>query len=118
MFGIFRISQDALVSGDTDKMRRGAALLMLIGLGGCLPDQAKDVTACRTEAERFYHTYEAVEPDDPASQYIIACMAHKGYDFSATSTHCNSRTPLPTQPTCYESNSWLGWIIDHIRNAH
>ena len=60
-------------------MRREVVLLVVIALGGCLPDQAKDVAACRTEADRFYPTYEAVDPNNPSSQFIIACMATKGY---------------------------------------
>jgi hypothetical protein len=98
-------------------MRREVALLMVITLGGCLPDQAKDVAACQTEANRFYQTYKAVDPDDPSSQYIISCMAAKGYDFSISPADCDSRHPLPTQPACYAANSWLDWIIDQFRRA-
>ena len=98
-------------------MRLEVVLFMMITLGGCLPDQTKDVAACRTEAERFYHTYEAVDPNEPSSQYIIACMAAKGYDFTILPADCDSRYPLPTQPACYAPNSWLDWIIDQIRRA-
>jgi hypothetical protein len=84
-------------------------------LGGCLPDRSKDVAACQTEAERFYQTYHAVNPDDPSSQYIIGCMAAKGYDFTILPVDCNSQHPLPTQSACYAPNSWLDWIIDQFR---
>jgi len=90
---------------------------MVITLGGCLPDQAKDVAACRTEAERFYHTYEAVDPSNPSSQYIIACMAAKGYNFTISSADCDSVRPLPTQSACYEPNSWLDWGMEKFRRA-
>jgi len=98
-------------------MRREVVLLMVIILGGCFPDQAKDVAACQTEANRFFQTYKAVDPDDPSSQYIIACMATKGYDFTISPADCDSRHPLPTQPECYAPNSWLNWIIDQFRRA-
>lgn len=98
-------------------MRRVAVLLMAIGLGGCVPNQAKDVATCQAEANRFYQTYKAVNPDDPSSQYIIACMAAKGYDFTISPADCDSRHPLPTQPTCYVPNGWLDWIIDRFRRA-
>jgi hypothetical protein len=96
-------------------MRRAVSILLAIGLGGCLPDQAKDVAACQTEAERFYQMYHAVDPNDPSSQYIIACMAAKGYDFTISPADCNSRYPLPTQAACYAPNSWLGGIRDKFR---
>ena len=98
-------------------MRREVALLMLISLAGCLPDQAKDMAACRTEADRFYQTDKAVDPEDPSSQYIIACMAAKGYNFTILPADCDSQYPLPTQPTCYSPDSGSDWIIDQFRRA-
>ena len=96
-------------------MRREVVLLVAITLGGCLPDQAKDVAACQTEADRFYKTYHAVGVDDPRGQYIIACMAAKGYDFDISPEDCDGRHPLPTQSACYAPNSWLALIIDKFR---
>ena len=90
---------------------------MAISLAGCKSDPAKDVAACRTEAERFYHMYKVVDPADPSSQFIIACMAGKGYDFTVLPTDCDSRYPLPTQPTCYTPNSWPDWLIYKFRRA-
>jgi len=98
-------------------MRREVAFLMVMILGGCVPDQAKDLAACRAGADRFYQTYKAVDPDDPSSEYIIACMASKGYDFTVLSADCDSRYSLPTQSACYAPHSWLGWIIDQFRRA-
>ena len=98
-------------------MRRQAILLMVFALGGCLPDQSGDMAACRTQADRLYHMYKAVDPDDPSSKYIIACMAAKGYNYTILSEDCNSRYPSSTQPACYEPDSWLGWIIDQFRHA-
>ena len=92
-------------------------MLILVSLGGCLPDQAKDMAACRTESDRFYQTYKAVDPEDPSSQYIIACMAAKGYNFTIFAADCDSQYPLPTQPTCYAPNSGPNWIIDQFRRA-
>jgi hypothetical protein len=100
-----------------DQMRREVILLMVISLGGCLPDQAKDVAACQTEADRFYQGYNAVDVDNPRSHYIIACMAAKGYDFTILPADCDSRHPLPIQPACYAPNSWLAWIIDQFRRT-
>jgi hypothetical protein len=68
--------------GAIDKMRRAVLLLVVITLGGCLPDQSNDVAACRIEADRFYQARNAADVDNPKSQYIIACMAAKGYDFT------------------------------------
>jgi hypothetical protein len=90
---------------------------MAIGLGGCVPNQAKDVATCQAEANRFYQTYEAVNPDDPSSKYIIACMVAKGYDFTISPADCDGRHSLPTQPACYAPNDWLDWIIDRFRRA-
>ena len=63
-------------------MKREFVLLLAIFLGGCLPEQAKDVAACRIEADRFYKGYRTADVDSPRSQYIIGCMAAKGYDFN------------------------------------
>ena len=98
------------------KIRLGAIFLGAISVGGCIPDPAKEMAACQSEADRFYQTYHAINPDDPSSQYIIACMATKGYDFTISYADCDSRHPLPTQPTCYASNNWLGWIGDQFRH--
>jgi len=96
-------------------VRREFVLLLVFILGGCLPDQAKDVAACQVESDRFYQVYNAADPDDPRSQYIIACMAAKGYDFTILPADCDSRHSLPTQPACYTPNSWLAGIIDEFR---
>ena len=99
-----------------NKLRLGAVLLAAIGVGGCFPDQAKDVAACRSQADQFYQAYRAVDPDDPSSRYIIACMAAKGYDFTIARADCDSRYPLPTQPTCFTPNNWAGSLIDLIEH--
>ena len=99
----------------TDQMRRAVLLLVVMVLGGCLPDQAKDVAACQVESDRFYQAYNAADPDDPRSQYIIACMAAKRYDFTILPADCDSRHSLPTQPACYTPNNWLAGIIDEFR---
>jgi hypothetical protein len=99
------------------QMRREIALLSTIALAGCLPDQTKDVATCRTEAERFYPMYNVVDPADPSSQFIIACMATKGYDFTVSPKDCDSRYPFATQSTCYAPNSWPGWTIYQLRRA-
>ena len=98
-------------------MRREVAFLMAITLGGCLPDKAKDMAACQTEADRFYHMYKAVDPKDPSSQFVIECMTAKGYDFTPVAVACDSRYPSPTQPACYAANSWPDWFIDQFRHT-
>jgi hypothetical protein len=98
-------------------MRWQAAVLMTVALEGCVPDQTKDVSACQSEANRFFQTYKAVDPDDPSSRYIIACMATKGYDFTISPADCDSRHALPTQPTCYIPDRWLGWLIDKFHRV-
>jgi hypothetical protein len=97
-------------------MKREIVLLVAFTVGGCLPDQgtAKNMTTCRLEADRFYQGFNTVDVNNPRSQYIIACMAAKGYDFDISSADCDSRHPLTTQPTCYVSSNWLAWIIDKI----
>ena len=109
------VDKDVYHSRAADQMRREVILLVALTLGGCIPHQAHDVAACQAEADRFYQTYHAVDPDDPSSQYIIACMAAKGYDFTITPADCDSRHALPTQPACYTPNNWFGWIVDRIR---
>jgi hypothetical protein len=95
-----------------NEMKRKLILLAAISLGGCSPNQARDVTVCRAEADRFYQAYNTVDADNPRSRYIIACMADKGYAFDISPADCDSRHPLPTQAACYTSNSWLARIID------
>jgi hypothetical protein len=95
-------------------MKRAIVLLLAIGLGGCLPDRAKDMAGCQTEVERFYPTYEAIHPDDPSSRYIIECMAAKGYDFTVMPSDCNSSRSLPTQPECYQSQNWATRMLDRF----
>jgi hypothetical protein len=56
-------------------MRRKIALVITITLGGCLPDQAKNVAACKLQVMRFYPGYIAANPDDPGTRFIIGCMA-------------------------------------------
>ena len=99
------------------QMKRTVVLLVAITLGGCLPDRAKDVAACRLEADRFYQVYQDVDVGNPRSQYIIACMAAKGYDFDVSPADCDSRHALPAQPACYTPNGWLAWLIDQFRRA-
>jgi hypothetical protein len=101
----------------SEQMRREVILFMAFALGGCLPDQVKasDVAACKIEADRFYQN--GVDVNNPRSQYIIECMAVKGYDFEISPTDCDSRRPLANQPACYASQSWMVWIADQLR-AH
>jgi len=102
--------------GAMEQMRRAVLLLAVIALGGCLPDRAKDVAACRTEADHFYQAYNAVDVENPRSQYIIGCMAAKGYDFTIAPEDCDSRHPLPTQPACYTPSGWLAWINNQFHS--
>ena len=97
-------------------MQRAAVLLAALTLAGCLPDRTGDMAACKREAARFYANFRAVDPDDPSSRYIIGCMAAKGYNFAVTPADCSSEHPMPTQPACYTSDGWLGWIADQFRN--
>ena len=98
-------------------MRREFILLLVIFVGGCSRDQANDLAGCRKEADRFYKGYRTADVDGPRSQYIIGCMAAKGYDFNIAPEDCDSRHPLPTQPTCYAPTSWLTWLSDKF-HAH
>lgn len=116
MSGGVTVDQPGNLCGATDPMRRAVVLFMVMTLGGCLQDRSKDMANCQTEAERFYQTYRAVNPDDPSSQYIIGCMAAKGYDFTILPADCNSQHPLPTQSACYAPNSWFDWIVEKFRS--
>ena len=88
------------------------SFLVAFAVGGCLPDQAKEVTTCRMEADRFFRGYNSADVNNPRSQYIVACMAAKGYDFDISPANCDSRHTLSTQPTCYVPNGWLGSIFN------
>jgi hypothetical protein len=94
-----------------------AVLLIASTLGGCLPDRAKVMAACEKEDARFYATYKAVNPDDPSSQYIIGCMAAKGYEFTIAPEDCDGQHPLPTQATCYVPAGWFDWALFRLRNV-
>lgn len=98
-------------------MRREVLFIAALAVAGCLPDQAKDLTACRIQADRFYQGYDDVDVNNPRSRYMIACMAAKGYDFNFSPADCDSRHPLAIQPTCYAPNSWPAWLIDQF-HAH
>jgi len=92
-----------------------AAALLLTAtalLAGCLPDRRKDLDLCQSEADRFYQGYQSFEVNNPRSKYIIGCMADKGYTFNFTPANCDSRLPLPIQPTCYASKNWLFRFIE------
>jgi hypothetical protein len=90
----------------------GSGLLLAVSLGGCVQDQAKNVFACEAQASRFFQTYRAVDPNAPSSQYIIQCMAARGYDFTIAPADCDSRRPLPVQAACYTPRNWLAGLID------
>src|SRR5216683_1775302 len=98
-------------------MRREVILFIAFALGGCLPDQVKasDIAACQTEADRFYEGYNGIDVNNPRSQYIIECMAAKGYDFEISPAACDGRRSLATQPACYAPQGWMAWIADRLR---
>ena len=95
-------------------MKSEIALLAVFFLAGCLPNHTEDVVTCRTEADRFYQGYNAIDVNNPRSRYIIECMGAKGYDFDVSPANCDSRHPLATQPTCYASQSWIARTIDRV----
>lgn len=95
-------------------MRREFVLLVALALGGCLPDQAKDLSVCQMQADRFYQGYNDVDVASPRSRYIIACMAAKGYDFDFTPAGCDSRHPLTVQPACYAPSNWLLRLFERL----
>lgn len=101
--------------GATKIMGRAIVLLALLTLGGCLADRDKDLMACRIDANRFFRSYIADDPDNVKSQFIIGCMTAKGYDFTVTPADCDNRYPFPTQATCYVPNNWLDWMVDELR---
>jgi hypothetical protein len=90
------------------------AAINSVVFGGCSLDSTKDAAFCKAKADRFYQGHLTVDIDNPRSQYIIGCMVAKGYDFDISQADCDSRHPLPTQPTCYTSGNWLGWSIGHL----
>ena len=93
-------------------MGRDFIFLMAFALAGCLPDEVREnnVAACRIEADRFYQGVNAVDVNNPRSQYIVECMAAKGYDFDISPADCDSRHPLASQPACYAPQRWMAWI--------
>jgi hypothetical protein len=95
-------------------MRRHAVLL-LVALGGCVPDQSKDMVACQSEVERFYPAYVASNMDDPGVRYIMACMESKGYAFSVSAADCDSKYPLPVQGACYTPESYVAAALGQFR---
>jgi hypothetical protein len=96
-------------------MRYAVLFSLLFFLTGRVPYPSKAVAACVMEAERFYHMYNAVDPEDPSSKYLISCMAAKGYQFTILASNYGSHRPYPTQPTCYEHTTWPTWTIDLTR---
>ena len=86
-------------------------------LAGCLPEKSGELLSCRTEAERFYPSYLAADPTAAAGQFVIACMASKGFRFSIEATDCDSRYPMTLQSTCYSSDTWASALRDKFRQA-
>ena len=96
-------------------MKRAFVLLVAIASAGCLPDQVKDIAVCKTEADRFYQGYVALNVDDPRSRYIIGCMAAKGYDLDVVPADCDSKYPLVTQSACYTPENRIARFVDQFR---
>ena len=94
-------------------MNRAFVLLVPIVLAGCLPDRANDIAVCKTESDRFYQGYQALNVDDPRSRYIIGCMAAKGYDLDVVPADCDSKYPLVTQSACYTPDGRIARFIDN-----
>jgi hypothetical protein len=103
---------------DTARIPHAFALLLLTMLAGCLPDKSKDLALCRREADRFFQASIADDPSSPKSDFIIGCMAEKGYDFTVVPRDCDSRYPFPTQSACYSPNDWLEWTVDRLKAAY
>jgi len=91
-----------------------ALFAVLASLVSCAPEKSRIVDACRSEADRFFQGYQTDDVNNPRSRYIIECMASKGYLFEISSTDCDSRRSLPTQPACYSAATWLGRFLDTI----
>ena len=96
-------------------MNRAFVLLVPIVLAGCLPDRANDIAVCKTESDRYYQGYQALNVDDPRSRYIIGCMAAKGYDLDVVPADCDSKYPLVTQSACYTPDGRIARFIDQFR---
>lgn len=100
-------------------MRRLACLIVVLAilplLSGCQPDQSKVMAVCEAEAARFFPIYRTADPASISSQYIIECMADKGYEFTVAPADCDSRHALPTQAACYEPQNWFAALIDRAR---
>jgi hypothetical protein len=87
-------------------------LVLALSLGGCMGEQAKEMFVCQSQASRFFPTYHAVDINAPSSQYIIQCMATKGYDFTIVPSDCDSKHPLPVQAACYTPHNWFAGLLD------
>jgi hypothetical protein len=96
-------------------LRMGIIPVAATALAGCLPDKTKDLAACRLEADRFYSGPDVVAATSPVSQYIIGCMADKGFVFEVSPADCVGRHPLAIQPNCYAPSSWQSWITSRFR---
>jgi hypothetical protein len=95
-------------------MRRAIIVLAALTLSGCLPERAKDMAECQKEASRFYESYRATDPNNPAGRFLIGCMATKGYEYSIVAAACSNDHPFPNQPGCYVSRTWSGWIAEQF----
>ena len=98
-------------------MRYAIVILVAAVVAGCMPDQSKDLAACKIEVMRFYPLYVASRLEDPGTRYIIGCMAEHGYDLEVSAKDCDSRHPLPTQATCYAPRDWLAGLLNRFRRS-
>jgi hypothetical protein len=90
-------------------------VLAAAALNGRSKDKAADMSACIVQADSFFGDLRAFDVESPRSQFIIGCMASKGYAFDIAPAACDSHRPLAAQSSCYSADDWLYWIITKFR---
>ncbi len=81
-------------------MKRVAALLLAVFLGGCFENQKQKAAACELEAQRTYPA-ERLELSNQMGNYIKLCMAAAGYAWSMAHKKCQPAFTAQRNAYCY-----------------
>jgi hypothetical protein len=95
-----------------DAMRRGAVVLLVIPLCGCMAGQTKTFAACQTESmARHFGQRQVVAPRE-----VETCMKVHGF-MLRVSKYCHFDAISAVKLLCYQPDTWLGQVGYEIEMA-
>jgi hypothetical protein len=84
-------------------MRRAWLFVLVLPVAACTPAGEQEMVACHSEAQRMY-PQDTGPYSTQLDSYEKACMAAKGYRFSAARANCG-RGDLYEDAACYRAES-------------